>query len=193
MADSATRLYVGHGEMARDQDGWYRSSGFWTRGRDSRAIATTFSAPVQPAWRTSGPPSNHPDDTPAAAPGPDYFFVPGHYAPVGDQLQWKRGFWARAQASWDWIPARWIRRAGRWDFRAGYWVADPAGSSADDANGGLPRGDNRDPSTPTQESTAPFRPPAPKTNATSSPGQKPASIGTVRRPSSCRRPECHFT
>ncbi len=122
----------------RDQDGWYRSSGFWTGRRDNRAIATTFSAPVQPAWRTSGPPADHPVDTAAAAPGPDYFFVPGHYAPAGDQLTWKRGFWARAQAGWDWIPARWVRRAAGWEFRAGYWVADPAGTNRDGANGPPP-------------------------------------------------------
>jgi hypothetical protein len=117
----------------RDQDGWYRAPGFWSRRRDNGAIATTYSTTIEPAWRTTGPPVGHPDDVPAAAPGPDYFYVPGHYAPAGDQLKWKPGFWARAQAGWDWIPARWVRRAGGWDFRTGYWVADPAVTSADGA------------------------------------------------------------
>jgi hypothetical protein len=143
----------------RDQDGWYRSSGFWTRRRDSGAIATTFSAPAQPAWRTAGPPADHPDDIPASAPGPDYFFVPGHYTPAGDQLEWKRGFWARAQSGWDWIPARWIRRAAGWEFRAGYWVADTAGAAAEGANGGRAAVDNPRPANPDGASDRPLPPP----------------------------------
>ncbi len=63
---------------------------------------------------------------PAPAPGPDFFFVPGHYAPDGDRLAWTSGFWSRLQPGWDWVPARWVRRPNGWDFRAGYWVRDPA-------------------------------------------------------------------
>jgi hypothetical protein len=143
----------------RDQDGWYRSSGFWTRRRDNGAIATTFSAPAQPAWRTTGPPADHPDDTPIAAPGPDYFYVSGHYTPAGDQLKWKSGFWTRAQAGWDWIPARWVRRAAGWEFRAGYWVADPASAGAVRANGAPPAVDNTRPTNPNGASDRPLPPP----------------------------------
>jgi hypothetical protein len=116
-----------------DRGGWYRTSGFWSGRRDNGPIATTYSTANQPAWRTTGPPAGHPDDNPAAAPGPDYFYVPGHYVPTGDQLKWKPGFWARAQAGWDWIPARWVRRAAGWEFRAGYWVAEPASTRTDGA------------------------------------------------------------
>ena len=86
----------------RDQVGWYRTPGFWSRRRDNGAITTTYSTANQPAWRTTGPPAGHPDDLPAAAPGPDYFYVPCHYAPAGDQLRWTPGFW-RGEAGWDWI------------------------------------------------------------------------------------------
>ena len=121
-------------------------------------------------------PSNHPDDTPAAAPGPDYFFVPGHYAPVGDQLQWKRGFWARAQAGWDWNPARWVRApAGgisvRLLGRRPGWVSRTTPTV-------VYRGaTTREPSTPTQESTAPF-PTGTQDERDVIAGRKSTSIGT---------------
>jgi hypothetical protein len=88
-------------------------------------------------WRTNGPPADHPDDTPPPAPGSDYFFVPGHYTPAGDRLNWTTGFWARVQPGWDWVPARWVRRPGGWDFRDGYWTREPASASTA-APGGLP-------------------------------------------------------
>ncbi len=80
----------------------------------------------RPAWRTTGPPAEQPDDTPPPAPGPDFFYVPGHYAPAaGDRLAWVPGFWASVQLGWDWIPARWVRRPDGWDFREGHWMRDP--------------------------------------------------------------------
>jgi hypothetical protein len=105
----------------RDADGWYLVPGSWSRRRDPAAVAA-----AEPAWRRTGPPADHPDDTEPAAPGPDYFYVPGHYAPAGDQLTWRSGFWARVQPGWDWIPARWVRRSDGWEFREGSWARDPA-------------------------------------------------------------------
>lgn len=107
------------GRWLRDTDGWSFHPGSWRR-RDQVA-----DAPTRPAWRTTGPPVDHPDDTPAAAPGPDFFFIPGHHAPSGERLVWVPGVWARLQPGWDWIPARWIRRPNGWEFREGTWVRDP--------------------------------------------------------------------
>ena len=42
----------------------------------------------RPAWRINGPPAEHPDDTPPPAPGPDFFYVPGHYAPDRPAIAW---------------------------------------------------------------------------------------------------------
>jgi hypothetical protein len=109
------------GRWRHDAAGWYWVSGAWSRTQDRSAAAANV-----PAWRTTGPPEDHPGDTPAPAPGPDFFFVPGHYAPTaGDRLAWTSGFWARVQPGWDWIPARWVRRPNGWDFREGHWVRDP--------------------------------------------------------------------
>ena len=109
----------------RDQNGWYRTPGFWSSRRGQVAVETSFSTDSQPAWRTTGPPADHPVDKPSVAPGPDYFYIPGHYAPQGEELTWKPGFWTRSQADWDWIPARWVQRTTGWEFRAGHWVAEP--------------------------------------------------------------------
>jgi hypothetical protein len=109
----------------RDGDGWYRRPGFWSRARGPLGVPTTASDGRAPAWRMTGPPADHPADKVADAPGADYFFVAGHYAPDGDQLRWKPGFWTRGHAGWDWIPARWVRRPSGWEFRAGRWSREP--------------------------------------------------------------------
>jgi hypothetical protein len=120
----AGSIWVGN-RWVRDEKGWYRKPGFWSRRRGAVAVETQFSPAAQAAWRTTGPPADHPADKPAAAPGPDYFFIAAHYAPDGDQLKWTPGFWTRSQAGWDWIPARWVRRPTGWEFRAGHWVREP--------------------------------------------------------------------
>jgi hypothetical protein len=118
-------IWVG-GRWMRDADGWYRVPGVWSRRQGlAPAPLPRVETASQAGWRTTGPPADHPDDTPGAAPGPDYFFVPGHYSPEGDHLTWTSGFWARVQPGWDWIPARWVRRPDGWDYREGYWTRDP--------------------------------------------------------------------
>jgi hypothetical protein len=107
------------GRWARDNRGWYRIPGFW---RDYLAIPTAAAAADREAWRTSGPPTEHPDDTPGPAPSPDFFYVAGHYHPEGDRPVWTAGFYAHIQPGWDWIPARWVRLPDGWDFREGYWI-----------------------------------------------------------------------
>ncbi len=84
--------------------------------RDDRCSAATL--------RAAGPPADPPASDVAPAPGPDYFFIAGHFEPAGDQLDWKPGFWAKVQPGWDWIPARWVRLSTGWEFRAGNWTRD---------------------------------------------------------------------
>ena len=111
------------GRWTRDDQGWYWSPGRWNRRRGAGPNAAVGNTD----WRANGPPAEHPADDPGVAPGPDAFYVPGHYAPTpgGDRLDWKAGYWARARAGWDWVPARWVRRPSGWDFREGGWVRDP--------------------------------------------------------------------
>ena len=124
------RAHSGSIGAVRDARGWYRMPGFWTHRRDRAVIETDLTVANQPAWRTTGPPSDHPDDTPKPAPGPDFFFVPGHYRPNNGQLDWRPGFWARVQPGWDWVPLAWVVLADGWQFRDGTWVPDPTAAIA---------------------------------------------------------------
>jgi hypothetical protein len=110
------------GRWLRDADGWYWVPGYWNT---PKARATAAEAVGPRNWRAEGPPTEQPDDPPGAAPGPNAFYVPGHYTPEGDRLTWTRGFWAEVQPGWDWIPARWVRRTNGWEYREGYWLRDP--------------------------------------------------------------------
>ena len=53
------------GRWRHDPAGWYWVSGTWSRLRDQSAAGASA-----PAWRTTGPPNDHPDDTPAPRLGP---------------------------------------------------------------------------------------------------------------------------
>ena len=116
-----------NGRWMRDQNGWYRVPGYWSPRRGERAQGSPVIATAPPAWQTTGPPAEHPPDNPAPAPGPDYFYVAGHYEPMADgtMLIWKSGFWAREERGWDWVPARWVRRPSGWEYRPGDWVREP--------------------------------------------------------------------
>lgn len=139
----ANSLWV-ESRWRRDAEGWYRVPGFWSprQGQPNRdpAAAPAAVANVPAAatstnaagWRISGPPADRPAESPGPAPGPDFFYVPGQYAPDGDRATWKSGFWAQVQPGWDWVPARWSRQADGWHFREGYWTRDTGpGQQAD--------------------------------------------------------------
>ena len=36
-------------------------------------------------------------------------------------MVWKKGFWAKVQPGWAWVPAQWIRQPEGWVFQDGYW------------------------------------------------------------------------
>lgn len=111
------------GRWVHEAAGWYFVPGTWVRPAE---VASPL-ARVRPAWRTTGPPADHPDDIPPPAPGPNSFYIPGHFAPdaTGERLTWVRGFWTPIQPGWDWLPSRWVRLSDGWDYRAGRWVRDP--------------------------------------------------------------------
>jgi hypothetical protein len=111
------------GRWRHDNRGWYWVAGSWKRPTNATAVVRN-----RRAWQIKGPPAEQPDDTPPPAPGPDFFYVPGHYSPTaaGENVAWIPGFWAAQQPGWDWIPARWVRRPDGWDYREGHWVRDAA-------------------------------------------------------------------
>src|SRR5262245_47045805 len=103
------RLWV-NGYWKRDEQGWYRVPGFWSDRKTDRLD-----------YRKEGPPKERPDDDPGDPPAPDCFYVPGQYYPDGNGVIWKKGFWAKAQDGWSWVPVQWIRQPEGWVFQEGYW------------------------------------------------------------------------
>ncbi len=125
-------IWVG-GRWVRDQKGWYRVAGNWSPRRGRLEPTQLIRSKSEPAWKTTGPPADHPAEVTPAAPGPDYFYVAGHYEPESDgsRLVWKPGFWTREQPGWEWLPARWVRRPSGWGFRAGSWVPEARDGDAE--------------------------------------------------------------
>jgi WXXGXW repeat (2 copies) len=109
------------GRWRHDERGWYWVAGSWIRPTDKKVVVRN-----RPAWQITGPPAEHPDDTPPPAPGPGFFYIAGHYTPdaSGNSLAWVPGFWTADQPGWDWVPARWLRRPDGWEFRDGRWMRD---------------------------------------------------------------------
>jgi hypothetical protein len=79
-------------------------------------------APLAEELRRSGPPVQRPADDPGPPPAAEVFYVPGEYYPDGDTVAWRKGFWAKVQPGWTWVPAQWVRHAEGWSFDEGRWV-----------------------------------------------------------------------
>lgn len=116
------------GRWARDANGWSRLPGYWSPRQAMRPSLDGFASQVaarpQADWHRLGPPLDHPEDELGPAPAPDAFYVAGHYAPSGDQVAWKPGFWAQSRPGYEWLPARWVRRPDDWAFRPGSWARE---------------------------------------------------------------------
>jgi hypothetical protein len=121
-----------------DEKGWRRVPGFWS---ERRATPTSATGPgAMRDWRRSGPPPERPLETIGTAPAPDFFYIPGEYAPEGERVVWKPGFWYRSQPGWEWHPAHWVRQSSGWTFRDGSWRRVTAPPHSPPGNGSiLPR------------------------------------------------------
>lgn len=79
-------------------------------------------AAIAETLRQNGPPLERPAEDPGPPPGVNVFYVPGEYVPDGDTVSWRRGFWAKLQPGWTWLPARWAKTSDGWTFHGGRWV-----------------------------------------------------------------------
>ena len=52
-------------------------------------------------------------------PGPDYFWVKGHWRWEGRRYVWTPGHWAQGGHG-NWVPGHWERRGRRWVWVAGH-------------------------------------------------------------------------
>jgi hypothetical protein len=117
-----------NGYWRRDAKGWYRVPGCWSGGGQVRKVVRVQEVAFD--GRREGPPLTRPEEPIGAAPGPDSFYIPGEYVPATGGVVWRRGFWARSQPGWEWIPARWERRATTWAYREGFWNRVPGQPSS---------------------------------------------------------------
>ena len=122
------RFWV-NGYWKRDDKGWYRVPGFWSDRQTDRID-----------WKKNGPPAEHPEEIVPTSPGTEQFYIPGHYAPDGDGVAWKKGYWAKAQPGWSWVPAQWVHQPEGWNFQEGYWdrTLEDRGTLFAPAEGGPP-------------------------------------------------------
>lgn len=77
-----------------------------------------FSAQISIGVRIGPPPAPRVVRLRPASPGPDFFWVEGYWAPVGNHYKWHDGYWARPP----YAGARWV--AAHHDgerFFDGYW------------------------------------------------------------------------
>ena len=100
------------GYWASVDDGYRWVSGFWT----DAGVNDLEYLPYPPPSQEHGPNS--------AAPGSDYFWVPGSWVYVSNDYRWQPGYWAPAHDDWCWTPQRytWTPRGvlyspGFWDYR----------------------------------------------------------------------------
>ncbi len=101
------RWVPGYWENAAGGVRWI--SGFWAADQ----MAHVQYLPAPPEEMERGPTT--------AAPGTDYFWLPGHWVYQNNNYVWQPGFWTRSYDNWLWVPAhyRWTPRGAV--FVNGYW------------------------------------------------------------------------
>jgi hypothetical protein len=75
----------------------------------------------QPAVVVAAPPAPQ-TEVMVPAPGPNYFWVPGHWAWTGERHQWIRGHWEGQRAGYRWEQHNWVREGKGWREAPGHWA-----------------------------------------------------------------------
>lgn len=97
------------GYWTQVENGYQWISGFWTAA-DTEQLSYL---PYPPDSLEAGPTS--------AAPGDDYFWVPGCWMYQQNDYQWRPGYWSQAYNNWVWIPARYVWTPRGAIYANGYW------------------------------------------------------------------------
>lgn len=90
-------------------DGYQWISGFWTTQQQTEITYL----PVPPQSLENGPN--------VAAPGDDYFWVPGCWIYQQTDYVWQPGYWSALYPNWVWIPAHYVWTPLGAIFVPGYW------------------------------------------------------------------------
>ena len=97
------------GQWFASAEGWQWIPGYWASAEQTE---TTF-VPEPPQSIDNGPSS--------AAPGEDYFYVPGSWLFQDDQYVWRAGYWCPRLENRVWVPAYYIGTAEGYVYCPGYW------------------------------------------------------------------------
>ena len=66
------------------------------------------------------PPEPVPEDRPVA-PGPKYYWVPGHWNWTGSEWAWVSGYWTPTRAGYVYVAPRFVSENGRWVYYRAYY------------------------------------------------------------------------
>jgi hypothetical protein len=98
---------------------WTREGGGWEfHPAQWRPIQQTAGAVIVTAPK---PPPPLRVEIVAASPGPDYFWINGHWAWERGDHVWVSGRWEAHRPDWTWVPAHWVRSGPAWQLVGGHW------------------------------------------------------------------------
>ena len=69
-------------------------------------------APAPPAYKV---------ETVPPPPGPDTFWIAGHWRWDGGTHVWVPGIWETRRAQEVWVPAHWVHHGHDWRYVGGHW------------------------------------------------------------------------
>ena len=61
-------------------------------------------------------------ETPPAPPGPDCYWIGGHWRWEGGRHVWTAGNWVTPRPGEVYVRAHWVREGAEWVFRPGHWA-----------------------------------------------------------------------
>ena len=122
----------GPGHWDQSPNGWVWVEGQWVVPivpaapgvATSTTTTTTTAGPVVGEFVVEAAPPAPIVETYGPAPGPDYFFISGHWGWADGQWVWTRGYWGRHphwHAGGGWVGGRWDRRGNGYVWREGHW------------------------------------------------------------------------
>jgi hypothetical protein len=90
---------------------WYFTPGHWVKAAPAAGEVVVATGPP-PAIRV---------ETVPPPPGPESFWVAGHWRWENNAHVWAPGRWETRRVEEVWVPAHWHHEHGRWTYTAGHW------------------------------------------------------------------------
>ncbi len=100
-----------HEHWAHRGNEWFFYPGHWVKAAPAAGEVVVASGPP-PAVRV---------ETVPAPPGPETFWVAGHWRWENGNHVWIPGRWEVRRVDEVWVPAHWYREHGHWSYVGGHW------------------------------------------------------------------------